>query len=203
VPSRHRRKMAGVVILASCSIIAAGVAWAATSRAGSPAVHACFAPKTTVVAKGRNGAGHPWVIGSQLSGDNSCRSWFLRASFSPFGRAGNSWRGGTEIPIHGSISRKFPIAAQDLSGPTGRAFSGITGSGVMSVEARTRGGRLIVITPARPSPAVVRRAPWLRNLRYFMRYLPTQEIVEFVQVRGAGGSILFKGRGAFGSFGEP
>lgn len=199
--SKRRTVIVGALLM--CAIVGGLVIIRGTPRSGASAIaldSQCASPGRALVASGSGPDGATWMIMGELRNNNSCRSRLLKAIFHPFGRQGPSWSGGYEIQTGSSISPQFPISAQNLVGRSRVAFSGIAGSDVSQIEALTAEGKWITIRPMRSPTSLRKRYPWLRNLTYFMQFLPLDDSVQFVRVRDAEGRIIFKGREALGAF---
>jgi hypothetical protein len=70
---------------------------------------------------------------------------------------------------------------------------------VALAETLTRNGKWIKIEPEMPQISPLPR--WLRNVRYFMEYLPANERVERIRVRDRAGRVLYQGgESVFGEF---
>jgi hypothetical protein len=124
----------------------------------------------------------------------------LDFSFYPFGHSGILRRSGYGVPIGGSLSSTFVVISSQQDRSDGEiAYSGITSGKVALVEASTRNGGWVKIEPERPQ--IANPPAWLRNVRYFMEFLPGNEEVERIRVRDRAGRVLYQGReSVFGDF---
>jgi hypothetical protein len=184
----------GVVVFATIGSAASGPA--------SPA--ACLSrPQRSLIARGRPPEGGWWRVVGLLRNDAHCRSRMLEFNFLPFGHSGRGWGYGHEVSIGDSLSSSFVIASQYLEGPNEVAFGGITSRRGALVEFTTGDGAWANVRPQTPQTAGIAEPRWLRNVRYFLTYLPLKEKVKKVRVRDrAGRVIFFQGRESLGSFDE-
>lgn len=195
-----------LIVLAVC------VALLAAAGAGVAAIHAATGsaesdpgvclkhPRRAMVGHGVSPDGQRWYIVSHLRNDGKCRTRLLDIFFYPFGPSNLNpfgpsdlvWGEGYGVPRGGSLSSTFVISSR-LAKKNGEiAYGGITSGRVALVEAFTRQGRWIKIEPVKPE--LPTPPTWLRNVRYFMEYLPTNEKVELIRVRDRAGRVLYQGR---------
>ncbi len=121
----------------------------------------------------------------------------LEFSFHPFGHPGLIWSSGYGVPIGGSLSSTFVIDSTQVKGSADIPYGGVTSRKVAVVEAETRNGGWTKIEPVLPQMSDPPR--WLRNVRYFMAFLPAK--VERIRVRDRAGRVLYRGRETvFGEF---
>ena len=112
-------------------------------------------------------------------------------TFNPFGSDGVSWSGAYSLPIGGSLPNTFVIDSEQVREHGAIVYGGITSGNAVEVEAKTRSGKWVSIETQAPQMATP--PIWLRNLRYFIEYLPGDEKVERVRVRDKAGGILYQG----------
>jgi hypothetical protein len=193
------------IVLAVCVALlcAAGVGVAIHAAPGSaesdPGV--CLKrPLRAMVGHGKSPGGREWSVVAHLRNDGKCRTRLLQLSFYPYGRSGINWRPGYGVPIGASLSSTFVISSEQLREDGVISYSGLTSAKVALVEASTRNGGWVKIEPVRPQTRKLPR--WLRNVRYFMAFLPaTSGKVERIRVRDRAGRVLYQGReSVFGEF---
>lgn len=202
---RRRSEMFRSGAALACAVIIGVVVCVAIGAAvpGSGQSAACLVrPQRSVIARGRSPEGRWWRIAGLLRNDARCRSRMLEFDFLPFGHSGPGWNYGHEVPIGGSLSSSFVIASQDLEGPKEVSFGGITTRRSALVEFTTGSGVWVKIKPERPQMGDAAEAGWLRNVRYFLEYLPARESVKRVRVRDRAGRVIYEGREALGGFDE-
>jgi hypothetical protein len=195
---------AAVVGLAGWAVVgspASGHGDAAASERGAAA--ACLQrPQRAVIAHRGPQEPRRWRIVGLLRNDARCHSRMLDFSFSPFVGSGPSWTYGEQVAIGGSLSPSFVIASRYLEGSGAVAFGGITGRRSAVVEYQTHDGVWSKVTPEDPRASVIVRAGWLRNVRYFLQFLPAHAKVQRVRVRDRAGKVLYRGREALGAFND-
>lgn len=135
--------------------------------------------------------GGDWYIEGQLDNNAKCRFRLLKVTFNPFGSDGVSWSGAYSLPIGGSLPNTFVIDSEQVREHGAIVYGGITSGNAVEVEAKTRSGKWVSIETQAPQMATP--PIWLRNLRYFIEYLPGDEKVERVRVRDKAGGILYQG----------
>jgi hypothetical protein len=188
-----------------CVAVVGLVVWAAVGSPASEhgAAAACLQrPQRAVI--GHSGPQEPrrWRIVGQLRNDARCHSRMLDFNFWPFVGSGPSWTYGEQVVAGGSLSPSFVIASRYLEGSSEVAFGGITGRRSAVVEYQTHDGVWSKVTPEDPRASVLARAGWLRNVRYFLQFLPAHAKVQRVRVRDRAGNVSYEGREALGAFND-
>jgi hypothetical protein len=194
------RRLVVSVACVALMCVGAGVAvHAATGSAESDSGVCLKRPRRAMIAHGRSPGGQKWYIEGHLMNDARCQSRMLEMSFHPFGHSGASWAAGYGIPIGGSLSSTFVIVSQQFKRDGAIAYGGITSGRVALVEASTRHAQWIKIEPEMPQMPTL--PSWLRNVRYFMEYLPANEKIERIRVRDQARRVLYQGdESVFGEF---
>ena len=172
------------------------------------AVHAAFGSSGGVCLKrplraksghGVSPVGLRWYVVTHLKNNDHCHTRMLETTFHPSGTSAVSVGANFGVPIGGSLSSTFVFSSEQMRVGEEIAYEGITSNMVASVEASTGGGHWVRIEPSRPQLPKV--PAWLRNVRYFVEYLPGDEKVELVRVRDRTGRVLYQGRETvFGEF---
>jgi hypothetical protein len=189
----------GLAVWAAFGSPASGHGDVAASKHGAAAV--CLQrPQRAVIAHSGPQASRRWRIVGLLRNNLGCHSRILDFHFSPFLGSGPSWTYGERVAIGGSLAPSFVIASQYLEGSGAVAFGGITSPRSAVVEFTTGNGVWSKVTPEKPGAFVVGRAGWLRNVRYFLLFLPAGQKLRFVRVRDRSGHVLYRGREALGGF---
>jgi hypothetical protein len=189
----------GLAVWAAIGSPASGHGDAAAPEHGAAA--ACLQrPQRAVIAHSGPQEPRRWRIVGLLRNNGRCHSRTLEANFLPFLGAGPSWNYGHEVSVGGSLSPSFVIASQVLEGPGAVSFSGITSRRSAVVEFTTGNGVWSKVTPEEPGASVLGRAGWLRNVRYFLLFLPAGQKLRFVRVRDRSGHVLYRGRESLGGF---
>lgn len=168
----------------------AGALQAEPGVADSPPGDCLSHPRRVVVGHGRSSEGQKWYVIGHLRNDGKCHTRLLEISFHPWGTPSTVWDAGFGVPIGGSLSSTFVISSRQLKGTEAIAYGGITARRVALVEALTRRGEWVKIEPQLPQLAAPPR--WLRNVRFFMDYVPGK--VERIRVRDRSGRVLYQGR---------
>lgn len=192
----RRLTVSAVCLALMCAAGAGATIGSADSGPGVCLKH----PLRVMVGHGRSPRGQEWYIAAHLRNNWKCHARLLDFSFYPFGHSG-IWRGaGYGVPIGGSLSSTFVVISSHQDRSDGEiAYSGITSGKVALVEASTRNGGWVKIEPERPQ--IANPPAWLRNVRYFMKFLPGNEKVERIRVRDRAGRVLYQGReSVFGDF---
>jgi hypothetical protein len=193
--SRKTRLTALCVFL----MCATGIGVAVHAASGSAGGACLKRPLRAMIGDGVSPAGQKWYVVSHLKNDADCHTRLLEVSFHPTGDRAVSFGAGYGIPTGGSLSSTFVIASQQMKVGKEIAYGGFTSYKVALVEAFTGGGNWVRMEPTRPQVSKV--PTWLRNVRYFIEYLPRNEKVEFVRVRDQAGRVLYQGRETvFGQF---
>jgi hypothetical protein len=193
--SRKARLTAICVVL----MCATGIGVAVHAASGSAGGVCLKRPLRANIGHGVSPAGQKWYVVSHLSNDYHCRTRLLEVSFHPSGSGAVSFGAGYGVPIGGSLSSTFVFFSDQMKVGGEIAYGGFTSDKVASVEAWTGKGRWVKIEPGRPQAPKV--PTWLRNVRYFIEYLPADEKVEFVRARDRTGKVLYQGReSVFGEF---
>jgi hypothetical protein len=159
-------------------------------------------PRRAVIAHSRSQEPRSWRIVGLLRNNARCHSRMLDLNFLPFVGSGPSWTYGEQVAVGGSLSPSFVIASRYLAGSSEVAFGGITGRRSAVVEYQTHDGVWSKVTPEDPRASVISRAGWLRNVRYFLQFLPAHAKVQRVRVRDRAGNVLYEGREALGAFND-
>jgi hypothetical protein len=199
--------MAGLRVLATCVAlvvaVSVGVAVSAATGSTESDSSACIkAPRHATVGHGVSPGGQKWYVTSLITNNAMCRARLLEITFHPFGPSGVSWAAGYGIPVGGSLSSTFVIASQQVKNNGEIAYGGVVSARVAVVEAAIRGGGWSKIEPQKPQ--AVNPPRWLRNVRYFVEYLPANEKVERIRVRDWTGRVLYQGgESVFGEFEDP
>lgn len=193
-----RRLTVSVVCVALMCVAGAGVVVHAATGSADSGPGACQKHRRrALVGHGQSASGQKWYIVARLENNSGCHSRMLESSFHPFGHSGTVWGVGCGVPIGGSLSSTFVISSRQLKGAGEVAYGGVTSAKVATVEALTRHGEWIRFEPQRPQLSIVPN--WLRNVRYFMEYLPAK--VERIRVRDRTGRVLYQGgESIFGEF---
>lgn len=189
----------GLAVWAAFGSLASGRGDVAASGYGE-AARCLQRPQRAVIAHSGSHEPRRWRIVGLLRDNVGCHSRILDFNFSPFVSSGPSWTYGERVAIGGSLSPNFVIASQYLEGSSEVAFGGITGRRSAVVEYLTHDGVWSKVTPEDPRASVIARAGWLRNVRYFLQFLPAHTKVQRVRVRDRAGHVLYEGREAFGGF---
>lgn len=175
-----RRRIVSAVCVALMCAAGVGVAvHAATSSAESNPGVCLKHSSRALVGHGQSPGGQKWYVASHLRNDGKCHTRLLELSFHPFGRSGLTWGAGYGVPIGGSLSSTFVIASQLAKKDGEISYGGVTSRRVALVEAFTRRGVWVKIEPQVPQLSAPPR--WLRNVRFFMAYVPGK--VERIRVR--------------------
>jgi hypothetical protein len=145
--------------------------------------------------------GGRWSVTGDVRSNGGCSYWLLRVSFVPFGSAPGSWSGAWAIPARGHLPDRFTIFAKDQGGGTQGAASGIVGIRTTEIELYVGPGkRKITVHPILPSLSGRKRFPWLRNFRYFVRFLPASSPVREVKLINSDGEVFFSEKPFEGDF---
>lgn len=198
--SRANRRLAllGAIMLSGCLVSA----WGISARAGADQETAqprCIkAQRVTLADGGREG--QAWKVEAGIHSQTGCASWLMEVKVSPSGVAQGSSSWGWGIPAGGCFPNNVNLAAQDDTAGARRAFSGVTTASTRRLVVDTRQGQRIVINPKLPSLGLRRAHHWIRNMRYFMRFLPKDEGIAKAQGYDAAGLRQFVVRGSEGSF---
>jgi hypothetical protein len=147
-------------------------------------------PRRVTVGHGRSPSGQKWYVVGHLRNDGRCHTRLLEVSFHPWGTPSTVWGAGYGVPIGGSLSSTFVISSNQLKGTGAIAYGGVTSRRVALVEAFTRRGGWAKIKPQLPQ--LSSPPSWLRNVCFFMEYLPGK--VERIRVRDRAGHVLYAGR---------
>jgi hypothetical protein len=191
----------GLAVWAAVGSPASGHGDAAAPEHGAAA--ACLQrPQRAVIAHSGPQEPRSWRIVGLLRNNVGCHSRILEFNFLPFLGSGPSWNYGEQVAIGGSLSPSFVIASHYLEGSGAVAFGGITSRRSAVVEFTTGNGVWSKVTPKKPGASVVGRAGWLRNVHYFLLFLPAGQKLRFVRVRDRSGHVLYRGREAVGAFND-
>jgi hypothetical protein len=193
---------AAVVGLAMWAAIGSSASGHAGAAASHHAADAACLKRPLRAMIGHSGPMEPrrWRIVGLLRNDARCHSRMLDFNFWPFVGSGPNWTYGEQVGAAGSLSPSFVIASRYLEGTNEVAFGGITGRRSAVVEYQTHDGAWSKVTPEDPRASVIARAGWLRNVRYFLQFLPAHAKVQRVRVRDRAGNVLYEGREALGAF---
>jgi hypothetical protein len=184
-----RRLIVSAVCVALVCATAVGVAVHASTGSAESDPGVCLKhPRRVTVGHGRSSGGQKWYVVGHLSNDARCHTRLLEISFHPWGTPDTVWGAGYGIPIGGSLSSTFVISSKQLKGTEVIAYGGITSRRVALVEAFTRRG-VVKIEPQAPQLSNPPR--WLRNVLFFMEYVPGK--VERIRVRDRAGHVLYQG----------
>lgn len=208
-----RLKAFHVTAVLLCAAVVGLAVWAASgspasghgdaAASGDVVAAVCLQrPQRAVIAHSGSQEPRRWRIVGLLRNDARCHSRMLEVSFLPFVGSGPSWNYGEQVAIGGSLSPSFVIASHYLEGPDAVAFGGITSRRSAVVEFTTGNGVWSKVTPEKPGASVIGRAGWLRNVRYFLLFLPAGQKLRFVRVRDRSGHVLYRGREAVGAFND-
>jgi hypothetical protein len=157
-------------------------------------------PQHRLIATGPTPSGRTWKITGRVKSNGSCSRWLLTISASPYGEAPGSWSVGQDIPARGTLHPDF-ISAHDEGGSSSRAFSGVVGSGIRKIELLFGAHhRQVVVQPFRPPLSVRRHAPWLRDLRFFVEFLPGVPAARAAKLIGPTGKVVSIQRPLEGEF---
>jgi hypothetical protein len=194
VPNKTR-----LIAICVALMCATGVGAAVHAESGSAGEACLKRPLRAVIGHGVSPAGPKWYVVSHLKNDADCHTRLLEVSFRPFGRSAASFADGYGVPIGGSLSSTFVISSVQMKVGNELAYAGITSNKVATVEASTGDGHWVKIEPKRPQGPKI--PTWLRNVRYFLEYLPPDHKVELVRARDRTGRVLYQGRETvFGEF---
>jgi hypothetical protein len=185
-----------VALLTSALIVHISVA---SSRASS-AADRCIHPQKHLIAEGRSPDDKRWTITASVHNNGSCRAWLFSMDFRPSGTLRGSSRWGWRIPVGGHLSNKFTINAQDESAGSVRAFYGVVGGRVKTVELLTSKKERIVVHSKLPPLILRKRFVWLRNVRYVLRYYPAGERVRGARLFNAQDELIDAAKGSEGEF---
>lgn len=178
---------------------ATGIGVAVHAASGSAGGVCLKRPLRAMIGHGVSPSGLRWYVVSRLKNDDQCHTRMLETTFHPSGTSAVSFGANFGVPIGGSLSSTFVFSSEQMKVGEEIAYEGITSDKVASVEASTGDGHWVRIEPKRPQLPKV--PTWLRNVRYFVEYLPRDEKVELVRVRDRAGRVLYRGRETvFGEF---
>ena len=191
----------GLAVWATSGSPASGRGGAAASGNGAAAV-CLHRPQRAVIAHSGPQEPRRWRIVGLLRNDAGCHSRMLEFNFLPFLGSGPSWNYGEQVAIGGSLSASFVIASHYLEGSGAVAFGGVTSRRSAIVEFTTGNGVWSKVTPEKPRASVIEGAGWLRNVHYFLLFLPAGQKLRMVRVRDRFGHVLYRGREAVGAFND-
>lgn len=201
---RRRRKVLVASIAVLCGLAVASAVAMSALKGGGEEVRCAGLPQQHAIGSGSVPSGSRWSVTGEVRPNGRCSRWLLRLEFVPFGIRPGSWSGGWDIPAGGHLSDGFTISAQDEAGKSTRAFSGVVGARVKKIELHLRPNeRTVVVHPRLPSAEVRRKFPWLRNLRFFVRFLSISSPVQVVKLIDGSGEVIFSQRPAEGIFEGP
>jgi hypothetical protein len=147
------------------------LAVAAAAMALAQPAGACIKRHEVPIAKGTSPTGWGWSVkGSIGPNGGRCRDWLFGMNFNLEGAVG--WGSSTGIKPGSSYGGHPEVNASDylLSDGSDRVFSGFVGGEVTRVLVTLSNNKHLVIHPKLPRPKLRRHVPWLRDVRYFVRY---------------------------------
>ena len=163
----------------------------------------CVQSQRQLIAQGHSPAGKPWTVTGTIRNDGSCGAWLFGVDFVPYGTRAGSWSSAWRIRAGGHTSDSFVVTAQDEVKDSERAFSGVSGARIRTVEVITSSGEHLMIHPKLPPNRLRKRFVWLRNVRYFMRYYPTGQHAKVTKFFDSHGKLIDTVRGEEGAFNGP
>lgn len=193
----------GILGIACCFFAIAYVLPTLASSGGEKTKTNCISPQEHRIAAGRAPNGRTWTVTATLKTNGGCDDWLLGMNFSPFGGARGSWRGAWGIPADGHLGAGFTLGAQDDGNAQVHAFSGVAGIRVTKVVLFLGDGSQVVVHPQLPSGALRAKFDWIKNLRYFVSFLPPGNPVKRATVRDANGQVISVVHGQDGAFDGP
>jgi hypothetical protein len=198
--TRSRTILAVSIAVALGLAVVSAVAVSAL-KGGGDHMDCAGVPQRHVFGVGPIPGGGRWSATGDVRSNGGCSNWLLGVNFFPYGTAPGSWRKAWDIPADGHLPYDFTIGAQDEASKSLRAFSGIVGVRVKRIKLRLRpDGRTIMIHPRLPSSKLRQRFSWLRNFRFFVRFLPSSNPVGMAKLIDSRGQVIFSERPFEGSF---
>ena len=190
---------AAAVVL--CGLVAASAVAVSALKDDGNHVSCAGLPQRHTIGSGFIPGGGKWTVTGDVRPNGGCSRWLLGLQFVPFGAGPGSWSGAWDVPAGGHLSDRFTISAQDEASKSQRAFSGVVGARVKEIELHLGpDGRTVVVRPKLPNSEARRKFPWLRNFRYFVRFLPTSNPVQVAKLLDAKGEVIVSERPSEGIF---
>lgn len=193
-----RMRFAGALLalVTSASLVHAAVASSSRSFVAAQCIHR----QKHLVADGKSPSGRQWTVTASIRDNGGCSTWLFSMDFRPSGTLRGSSRWSWRIPAGGHLSKKFTIDAQDESAGPNRAFYGAVGGRVKIIVLTTSNGKRLTVHPKLPSLALRERFVWLRNVRYVLRYYPSDQHVRVARLFNAQGDLVGRVGGSEGEF---
>jgi hypothetical protein len=202
----HRRSktLLAALIAAICGLTVVGAVAVSALKDDSDHENCAGMPQRHAIGAGSVPGGGRWSVTGDVRANGGCSDWLFGVSFVPFGTGPGSWRGAWDIPAGGHLSDRFTISAEDEASKSQRAFSGIVGARVQEIELDLGPGRrTVVVRPGLPSSEARRKFPWLRNFRFFVRFLPASSPIRVAKLIGSKGEVIASERPFEGVFEGP
>ena len=202
--SRRSKAILAASIAVVCGLAVASAIAMSARNGGSAHLSCAGLPQQQAIGRGPVPSGGKWSVIGDVRPNGGCSHWLFRVKFVPFGTAPGSWSGAWDIPAEGHLSDRFTISAQDEASKSERAFSGIVGARVKTIELHLRpDGRKVVVHPRLPNSEARQKCPWLRNFRFVVRFLPTSSRIQIAKLINAKDEVIFSERPFEGSFEGP
>jgi hypothetical protein len=153
----------------------------------------CHRAQHALIDHGTSPGGVPWVIKAGIrNGINCDQSPELVTDFNLGKPEDPYWSWESVGGIH--ISEQFPIDAQAVqeADPYEGFLSGYLGGKVATLVARMSTGESVTIHPERPRPKLRKRYFWLRDIRFFFYFHPTDRVATVVTLYDAKGRVIYK-----------
>jgi hypothetical protein len=200
--------ISGLLVVAFAVLIVTGNSASDSSAQGRGS---CIkSQKPVTVAKGvvPGGAGKEWAVASSLRSAKNCSGVLLTMKFKPSGTRRGSWRETRYKPPPGEPTFSPPnspeISAQDGVAPVGRVFSGFVSSNVSKVHVTFDDGSSLIIRPKGVGRQLVRKYPWLKEVKYFVDFYRQKRKVRDVVVSGPSvespAPVFSEGAGEFSTY---
>ena len=184
--------------------ISAIIVQVSAASSGKPlATNGCIRPQKHLIADGRSPSERHWTVTAAIRNNGSCRAWLFSIDIRPSGTLRGSSRWAWMIPAGGHLSTTFTMDAQDEGAGSDRAFYGVVGSRVKTIELTMSRGRRIVVHPKLPPLDLRERFVWLRSMRYAIRYYTAEKHVRAVRLFNARSELIEMVRGWDGEFSSP
>lgn len=185
----------------ACGLATVGAVAVSALKDGGDHVDCAGVPQRRAFGDGPIPGGGRWSATGDVRSNGGCTNWLFGVNFVPFGTVPGSWRGAWDIPAGGHLPDRFTISAQDEASKSVRAFSGIVGARVKEIELHVGpSGGTVVVRPRLPSSELRRKYSWLRNFRFFVRFLPTSSPIRVAKLINAKGEVMLSERPFEGIF---